>query len=213
MLKRFKNIEDKTDRQLNETKDSQLGIKSIGYTIKEKLSEEAKNMLEKLHNQEKLINYQKLYLKGVNNSEYDFSDYRLLKEFFKVIYYRKITTEEAEAIQEEFDAVIGALGIYKPKKSKYYKRKEKRSINSQNFYDGRKMVIDTFKNKIFPLVPSGYTSDDDKGLRPGSSDSSFSTTVWSDKFDESDFTGDYLEECILAMLMILINCFLIQRNI
>ena len=60
LLKRLKNIEDKTDKQLNENKDSQLGIKSISYTVKEELSQEAKNMLEKLNNQEKFINYRKL---------------------------------------------------------------------------------------------------------------------------------------------------------
>ena len=91
LLKRLKNIEDKTDKQLNENKDSQLGIKSIGFIIKQELSREAKNMLEKLNNKEKLINYQKLYLKGDNKAEYDFSDYRSLKEFFKAIYYTKIT--------------------------------------------------------------------------------------------------------------------------
>ena len=36
LLKRLENIEDKTDNQLNENKDSQLGIKSIGYAIKKK---------------------------------------------------------------------------------------------------------------------------------------------------------------------------------
>ena len=41
--------------QLNENKDSQLGIKSIGYIIKQELSREAKNMLEKLNNQENLL--------------------------------------------------------------------------------------------------------------------------------------------------------------
>ena len=41
LLKRLKNVEDKADKQLNENKDSQLGIKSIGYTIKEELSQEA----------------------------------------------------------------------------------------------------------------------------------------------------------------------------
>ena len=52
------------------------------------------------------------------------------------------------------------------------------------------MIIDAFKNKIFPLVPSGYTSDDDNGLRPDSP--TFSTT---DKSDESDFndTEKYLD--------------------
>ena len=57
LLKRLKNIEDKTDRQLEANKDNQLGIKSIGYAINEKLSQEAKNMFEKLNNEEKLINY------------------------------------------------------------------------------------------------------------------------------------------------------------
>ena len=47
---KLKNIEDKTDRQFEENKDSQLGIKSIGYGVKEELSQEAKNMLEKLIN-------------------------------------------------------------------------------------------------------------------------------------------------------------------
>ena len=85
LLKRLKNIEDKTDKQLSENKGSQLGIKSFGYTIKEELSQEAKNMLEKLNNHEKLINYKKLYFKGRHNLDYDFSEYRPLKELFKVI--------------------------------------------------------------------------------------------------------------------------------
>ena len=74
-------------------------------------------MLEKLNSQEKLINYPKLYLKEGINVEYDFSDYRSLKEFFKAIYYTKITIEEAEAIPEEFNGVFGALEIYKPKRN------------------------------------------------------------------------------------------------
>ena len=37
LLKMLKNIGDKTDNQLKENKDNQLGIKSIGYTVKEKL--------------------------------------------------------------------------------------------------------------------------------------------------------------------------------
>ena len=57
LLKRLKNIEDKTDNQLKENKHNQLGIKSVGYIVKEKLSQETKNMLEKLNNQEKIINY------------------------------------------------------------------------------------------------------------------------------------------------------------
>ena len=119
-------------------------------------------MLEKLNNQEKIINYQKLYLKGGNNVEYDLIEYRSLKEIFKAIYYRNIRIEKTERIQEEFDAVFGALEKYKPKKnSKYVKPREKLLINSKNFYDGRKMIIDAFKNKIFSVVPTGFSEDEE----------------------------------------------------
>ena len=66
LLKRLKNIEDKTDKQLNENKDNQLDIKSINYTIRQELSQEAKNMLEKLNNEGNLINYRKLNFTGGN---------------------------------------------------------------------------------------------------------------------------------------------------
>ena len=101
---------------MNENKGSQLGIKSIGYTIKEELPQEAKNILEKLNNQEKLINYRKLNFTGGNKADYDFSEYRSLKELFKAIYYRNITIEKAERIQEEFNAIIDILKNYKLKK-------------------------------------------------------------------------------------------------
>ena len=133
LLKRLKNIEGKTDNQLNENKDSQLGIKSIGYIVKEELSQEAKNILKKLNNREKLINYPKLSFTGRNKVDYDFSDYKSLLELFKEIYYRRITIEEDEAIQEEFD---GAMEKYKPKKEPYIKKRGKLLINAQNFYDG-----------------------------------------------------------------------------
>ena len=77
ILKRLKNIED------------QLDIKPIGYTVGERFSQGAKNILDKLSNQEKLINYKKLDFKGSSNTEYYFGDYRSLKELFKAIYYKK----------------------------------------------------------------------------------------------------------------------------
>ena len=42
LLKRLKNIEDKTNNQLKEDKGNQLAIKSIGYIVQEELSQEAK---------------------------------------------------------------------------------------------------------------------------------------------------------------------------
>ena len=85
LLKRLTNIDDKTDIQLKtikDNKDSQLGIKFVGYIVKE-LSQEAKNILKKLSNQEKIINYRRLHFKGGNNSEYDFTEYRPLLELLR----------------------------------------------------------------------------------------------------------------------------------
>ena len=62
------------------------------------------------------------------------------------------------------------------------------------------MIINAFKNGIFPLLPSGFTSDDE-GLRPDSPTSSFSTTDKSDKSDESnefDFTADDLDKMYIG---------------
>ena len=74
---------------MEENKDDQLGVKSIGYTI-EGLSQEAKNIYKKLVNQEKLINYQKLNFRGGNNIDYDFSNFSPLIELFRRIYYGEI---------------------------------------------------------------------------------------------------------------------------
>ena len=103
LLKRLKNIEDNTDRQLEENKESQLGTKSIGYTVKEELSQEAKNMLDKLNNQEKLINYKKLGFIGDNNKDYDFTNFSSLRELFRAIYYGEILIRAAEREQDDFD--------------------------------------------------------------------------------------------------------------
>ena len=109
LLKRLKNIENKTDIQLEENKDSQLGIKSIGYAIKEELSQEAKNMLEKLNNQEKPINYRKLGFTEGSKVDYDFTNFSSLRELFKAIYYGEILITGAEREQNAFNDELKKL--------------------------------------------------------------------------------------------------------
>ena len=162
LLKRLKNIEDKTDKQLEENKDSQLGIKSIGYLIKEELSQEAKNILEKLNNEEKFINYKRLIFTGGNKVDYDFSGYRSLKELFKAIYYRNVRIKKVEKIKEEFDATINALNKYKPKRPKYTDDKRKILIKAKKFYDGREMIINESNVKwghLAHLEPSSINTN------------------------------------------------------
>ena len=107
-------------------------------------------MLEKLNNQEKLIDYRKLNYKGGNNVDYDFSSFRPLRELFRVIYYGEILIPATEREQDEFDDMLEELQIYKPTKdSKHKQRKDDLFINPQNFYDGREILLMHLKIKYF----------------------------------------------------------------
>ena len=168
LLKRLKNIEDKTDKQLNKNEDSQLSVKSIDYTVKQELSQEAKNMLEKLNNQKKFVNNRKLIFKGGNNFDFDFSNFSPLRELFRVIYYGEIVIPAAEREQGEFNYLLEVLKEYNSRKdSKNKKLKDNLVINPQNFYDGREMIINAFKSKIFPLNnPNNYFKHEDAQETP-----------------------------------------------
>ena len=94
-------------------------MKSIRYTVKEELSQEAKNMLDKLNSQEKLNDYRKLNFKGANNVDYDFSNFRPLRELFRVIYYGATLIPGAEREQDEIDDMFDELKKYNPRNSDY----------------------------------------------------------------------------------------------
>ena len=148
----MKNIEDQP-KITRENRDDQLGVKSIGYTVRKELSQEAKNMFEKLNNQENLIDYRRLNFRGGNNVDYNFTNVKPLREFFRAIYYGEVLIPgaEREGEQDEFNDMLKLLKKYRPNTPKYVKSKKDLLINAQNFYDGREMIIDAFKDKLFPL--------------------------------------------------------------
>ena len=151
LLKRLKNIEDQPKTNKKE-KYNHLGIKSISYAVKEELSQKAKDMLNTLSNQEKLIDYRKLYFRGGYGIDYDFSNFNYLRDLFRAIHYGETTRTGAEKCQSGFDSLLNQLKAYAPQKSEYVERKENLLINAKNFLMiEAKMVIDAFKNKIFPL--------------------------------------------------------------
>ena len=164
----------------------QLGINSAADMIYEKLSPEAKNMLAKISNQEKLINYKKLDFRRDNSLEFYFSDYRSLKELFKAIYYRKISIDDAEGIQEECKAILSALEGYNPRKPEYITTKNNLLINAKNFYDGREEIINAFKNKIFPFKKFDNFGDDDDN--DDDYDDDFDKRPDNDKIDDEFYT-------------------------
>ena len=60
-------------------KKNQLGIKPVLNTFDEELSQEAKNVLITLNNQEKSINYKELNFRRDRGLHFDFRDYKSLK--------------------------------------------------------------------------------------------------------------------------------------
>ena len=86
---------------------------------------------------QKNVDYRKLKIKGGNNVDYNFSDYKTFKELFRDLYYKKTTIDEVERKQDEIDGVVGALKKYIPRNNEYVEAKNKLLNNIKKFYEGR----------------------------------------------------------------------------
>ena len=102
LFKRLKNIEDKNEKLL-EAKNETKNIKEITDFVDEHLSLEAKDLIEEIRAIKKDVDYRKLKIRGGNNTDYDFSGYKTLKELFRDLYYKNITLDDAEANQIQID--------------------------------------------------------------------------------------------------------------
>ena len=152
LLKRLKNIEDKNEEQLRVVKNKTENIKEVTDFVKESSSLEVKGLIQEIKVIQRDVDYRKVKIRDGNKAEYDFSDYKTLKELFRDLYYRKIAIDDAEAEQEEFDAMIGVLNKYPAKKTEYIGAKNKLLINVKKFYKGRKKIIEGLKTEIFSIV-------------------------------------------------------------
>ena len=83
--------------------------------FKEPLGLEAKALLEEIRTIHKYFDYRELKIRGGNNSTYDFSNYKTFKELFRDLYYRKMTINDREYIQDEFNSNLSVLSDYTPK--------------------------------------------------------------------------------------------------
>ena len=115
LLKRLKNIEDKSEEQLKAKKSKNENIKEVTNFVKEPLSIEAKALIEEIGSMQEDVNYKKLKFTSGNNLTYDFSNYKTFKESFRDIYYKNTSINKAEQKQDEFDAIVNALSEYSPR--------------------------------------------------------------------------------------------------
>ena len=56
-------------------------------------------------------------------------------------------------MQNEYEAQLAALEKYRPRNADYVEKRINLLSNAKNSYNGREMIINAFKNKIFPLSP------------------------------------------------------------
>ena len=70
-------------------------------------------------------------------------------------------------MQNEFDSVVNALEEYSPKNPEYEKEKINLLNNAEKFYDGREMIINAFKNTIFPFQhdESRFEDEDEDDIK------------------------------------------------
>ena len=150
LLKKLKNIEDKNE-QLLKIKNKKENIEEATDFVKEPLSLEAKALIEEIRIIEKDVNYKKLIIRGGKNVTYNFSDFKTFNEFFRDLYYKKMTINDAEIRQNKFDSKRDALDNYPPRVPEYIEAKNSLLNNTKNFYEGTKKIIKGFKEKIFPI--------------------------------------------------------------
>ena len=151
LFKKLKNFEDKNEKLLEVKNKAEGNIKEVTDFVDQPLSFEAKKLIEEIKNIQKNVDYRKLKIRGGNNVDYDFSDYKTFKELFRDLYYKETTIDDVEGKQDEFSAVIAVLKNYVPRDNKYVEAKNRLLNNVENFYKGREKIIEGFKNKIFPF--------------------------------------------------------------
>ena len=88
LLKRLKNIEDKSKKRLEAIKSKNESMKEATDFVKEPLSLEVKGLIEEIKIVQKNVNYRKLKITGGNKNMYDFNNYKTFKELFRYLYYR-----------------------------------------------------------------------------------------------------------------------------
>ena len=151
VLKRLKNIEDTNKKPLEVKNKANENIKELIDFVDQPLSFEAKELINEIKTIQKNVDYRRLKIRGGNNADYDFSDYKTFKELFRGLYYKKTTMDYVERKQDEITGVMGALKAYTPRDNKYVEAKNKLVNNVENFYKGRKKIIEGFKGGVFPV--------------------------------------------------------------
>ena len=95
-------------------------------------------------------------MKPSPKNQFDFRLFMALKPYFQTIYFGEMLIPAIEREQDVFDYKIGELKKYGPRTKNNISDKNKVLTNAQNLYDGRELIFNVFKNKLFPLYSGNY---------------------------------------------------------
>ena len=150
LLKKLKNIEDKNEQL--KIKHKTENVKEVTDFIKEPLSQEAIDLIKEIKTIQKNVNYKKLSFTGGNKVAYDFSDFKTFSDLFSNLRFKKMSIDDAEMMQNEFNSNLNDLRKYSAREQEYIEAKNNLLENVNNFYKGRKIIIDDFKKGIFQFI-------------------------------------------------------------
>ena len=139
LLKKLKNIEDKNEQL--KIKNKTENVKEVTDFIKEPLSQEAIDLIKEIKTIEKNVNYKKLSFTGGNKVAYDFRDFKTFSDLFSNLRFKKMSIDDAEMMQNEFNSKLNDLRKYSAREQEYIEAKNNLLKNVNNFYKGRKIII------------------------------------------------------------------------
>ena len=77
-----------------------------------------------------------------------------------------MTINDAEIRQNKFNLKRDALDNYSPRVPEYIEAKNSLLNNAKNFYEGRRKIIEGFKEKIFPIKSDDETEQQQTTKKP-----------------------------------------------
>ena len=131
-------------------------MKSIDYDIKKNFSPEGLDAFKKIVDKEKRIDYKFLRMKPSSKNDFDFRIFMSLKPLFNKIYFGGVLIPAVEREQDVFDTILEKLKKHNLRAKANIEDKTDTLTRAQNFYDGREMIINAFKNKLFPFYSENY---------------------------------------------------------
>ena len=95
-------------------------------------------------------------MKPSPKNDFDFRMFMALNPLFNNIYLGEVLIPAVEREQDVFDSIIKKLKKYHPRTDDNISDKDKTLTSAQNVYNGREMIINGFKNKLFPFYSGNY---------------------------------------------------------